>query len=240
MPSPLANRATILLTGATSGVGRALRGQLSAQGHDLILVSRSARKDAETETAYMCDLSDPGAVVAVCSEIMAKHPGISVVINNAAVQHAAPLVESTPEQVIEEALLNLVAPALIAQAFVPALLKRSGPSAIVNISSGLAFSPKEATSLYCATKAGLHSLSQSLRYACEGSTVLVSEAILPLVATPMTEGRGHGKISAEQAAEAIIAGVRANRTEIWVGKARLLPVIQRFAPSIGRSLLRRG
>ncbi len=240
MPSPLADRATILLTGATSGIGRALKDRLLAQGHELIVVSRTAIKDAEGVTAYACDLTDPAVVGTLCSEIRERHPGISVVINNAAVQHAASLIETTPAQVVEEAMLNLVAPALIAQAFLPMLLKRSGSSAIVNVSSGLAFFPKEASSLYCATKAGLHSLSQSLRYACEGSNVVVSEVILPLVATPMTEGRGGGKLSAENAADAIIAGIKANRAEIWVGKARLIPVIQRLAPSVGRSLLRRG
>ena len=240
MPSPLADRATILLTGATSGIGRALKDRLLAQGHELIVVSRTAVKDAEGATAYACDLADPVAVGALCSEIKERHPDISVIINNAAVQHAAALTQTTPAQVVEEAMLNLVAPALIVQAFLPGLLMRSAPSAILNVSSGLAFFPKESTSLYCATKAGLHSLSQSLRYACERSNVVVSEVILPLVATPMTEGRGRGKLTADNAADAIIAGIKANRAEIWVGKARLIPVIQRLMPSVGRSLLRRG
>ncbi len=240
MSLPLADQTTILITGATSGIGRALKDRLLAEGHELIIVSRTGAKNKAGVTAYACDLSDPHAVVALCSNLKARHPDISIIINNAAVQYAATLVETTPKQVVEEAMLNLVAPALIAQAFLPTLFKQSGASAIVNISSGLAFFPKEATTLYCATKAALHSLTQSLRYACEGSHVLVTEAILPLVATPMTEGRGRGKIAADRAARAIITGLKANRAEIWVGKARLIPFIQRFAPSVGRSLLRRG
>ena len=119
-----------------------------------------------------------------------------------------------------------------------ALQSRTEPSAIVNISSGLAFFPKQTTSLYCAAKAGLHSLSQSVRYQCEGSKTQISEAILPLVATPMTERRGTGKMEPDRVARAILAGVKAGRSEILVGKAWLLPVLQRLAPSLGRSLLR--
>lgn len=236
----LATRTTVLLTGATSGIGKALAKHLAAEGHEIVTVSRTAATQAEKGVGYACDLTDPQAVVSLCAELKCRHPGIGVIINNAGVQHAVKMSESTPDQVIEEALLNLVAPALIAQSFLPTLLPRTERSAIVNVSSGLAFFPKEATSLYCATKAGLHSLSQSLRYACEGSHVLVSEAILPLVATPMTEGRGRGKMSADEAARAILEGLKDQRSEIWIGKARLIPVIQRLAPSLGRALLRRG
>lgn len=239
MPTLLATRTTILLTGATSGVGHALLRQLLDGGHELITVSRTAATDGRS-VGYACDLSDPKAVVAICEVLKDRHPGIGVIINNAGVQHAAKLVDTTPEKVVEEALLNLVAPALIAQSFLPSLLEHNEASAIVNVSSGLAFFPKEATSLYCATKAGLHSLSQSLRYACQGSKVLISEAILPLVATPMTEGRGRDKMSTDDAARAIIAGLKAHRPEIWIGKARLIRPMKRLVPSLGRALLRRG
>jgi uncharacterized oxidoreductase len=240
MLSPLAEPSTILLTGATSGIGRALKDQLMAQGHALVTISRNATTDAGAATAYDCDLADSAAVVRVCGEIKRHHHDIGVVINNAAVQHAAPLADTTPAQVVEEAQVNLVAPALIIQSFLPRLLRRAEASAIVNVSSGLAFFPKEATSLYCATKAAIHSLSQSVRYACEGSAVLVTEVILPLVATPMTEGRGRRKLSADDAAHAIIAGLKANRSEVWVDRARLLPVIGCLAPAVGRKMLRRG
>ena len=239
MPRLLADRTTILLTGATSGIGRALLGQLLADGHELVTVSRTAAPDGAS-FGYACDLADPKAVLDLCAMLKERHPGIGLIVNNAAVQHAARLVDTSPEDVVEEALLNLVAPALIARAFLPTLLRRAEPSAILNISSGLAFFPKEATALYCATKVGLHSLSQSLRYACEGSSVLISEAVLPLVATPMTEGRGRGKITADDAARAIIAGLKAHRPEIWIGKARLIPWVARLAPSLGRAMLRRG
>lgn len=219
----LAVPTTILLTGATSGIGKALEQQLNALGHRVIVVSRRASTATGAVAAYPCDLADPAAVVGMCEILKERHPEIRVIINNAAVQHDTPLAETKPAQVLEEAMLNLVAPALIAQAFVAILRGRSEPSAIVNVSSGLAFFPKEATSLYCATKAGLHSLSQSLRYQCEGTRTLVCEAILPLVDTPMTEGRGTGKLAPETAARAIIAGIRTGRAEVYVGNRHIRP-----------------
>ena len=240
VPALLAVPTTVLLTGATSGIGDALARRLAGEGHRLVVVSRTASVTEHVVAAYACDLTQPAAVVALCSALKQRHTDIGVIINNAAVQHAASLGETSPDQIVEEAMLNLVAPALIAQAFVRTLRSREGPSAIVNVSSGLAFFPKEATSLYCATKAGLHSLSQSLRYQCEGSSVVVSEAILPLVATRMTAGRGKGKLAPDAAARAIITGLRAGRPEIYVGKARFLPLLQRLAPALGRSMLRRG
>ena len=110
-----------------------------------------------------------------------------------------------------EVAINLMAPALLAHAVLPALRRHGKQAAIINISSGLAYLPKEQSALYCATKAGLSNFTQSLRYQLEQEGVLVSEVILPLVDTPMTKGRGMGKITAATAAQAILAGIENRR-----------------------------
>jgi uncharacterized oxidoreductase len=220
MSTLLADSRTILLTGATSGIGAALCALLLAQGHRLIAVSRRASRLAAAAalTPVDCDLADPGAVRAAMAAIVSRHPDIGIVI--------------------DEAHVNLVAPALIAHAVLPTLRAQDRPTAIVNVSSGLAFFPKRDTGLYCASKAGLHSFSQSLRYQLEGTRVRVIEAILPLVDTPMTAGRGSGKLAAEAAARAMLAGVAAGRDEIFIGKARLLRVLGAIAPAIPRRALK--
>jgi uncharacterized oxidoreductase len=242
MSTLLADSRTILLTGATSGIGAALCALLLAQGHRLIAVSRRASRLAAAAalTPVDCDLADPGAVRAAMAAIVSRHPDIGIVINNAAVQHPRPLTDPAFEaaDVIDEAHVNLVAPALIAHAVLPTLRAQDRPTAIVNVSSGLAFFPKRDTGLYCASKAGLHSFSQSLRYQLEGTRVRVIEAILPLVDTPMTAGRGSGKLAAEAAARAMLAGVAAGRDEIFIGKARLLRVLGAIAPAIPRRALK--
>lgn len=242
MSSLLTAPRTILLTGATSGVGAALCAILLAQGHRLIAVSRRASRMAAGDVLVPidCDLADPGAVRAAMRTIVARHPDIGLVINNAAVQHPRPLTDPDfdPATLIEEAHVNLVAPALIAHAVLPALRATDRPTAIVNIGSGLAFHPKRDTGLYCASKAGLRSFSQSLRYQLEGTTVRVIEAILPLVDTPMTAGRGRGKLAADAAAQAILDGVAKGSEEIFVGKARLLRLLDAIAPAIPRRVLK--
>jgi uncharacterized oxidoreductase len=238
----LAQPTTVLITGTTSGVGACLAAQLRAAGHRIIAVSRRAEAGPGDPgiTAYHCDLSDPLATEALFMRIATDHPDITVVINNAGLQLGArlddPALDAAALQ--QEVAINLLAPAIIARAFLPAMLRRDQSCAIVNVSSGLAFHPKTTTALYCASKAALHSLSQSLRYQAEGSRLKVIEAILPLVDSPMTEGRGSGKLSAEAAAAAIIAGIRAGQDEVYIGKARLLAVLNRIAPAIPRRILK--
>ncbi len=241
MSSPLARPTTILLTGATSGIGSALLARLLDAGHTVLAPARRAahlpaRAGLHPVTA---DLTDLAAIPVLARRLCAEHAGLSVLINAAAVQHARPLTDpaSRPEDLIEEAALNLAAPALLTQALLAHLLRQPS-AAVVNLSSGLALFPKERGGLYSATKAGLSSFTTSLRWQTEGTPLLVTEVLLPLVDTPMTAGRGRGKISAAAAAQAILTGVAARRRVIRVGAARALPAIRALAPWLGARLLR--
>lgn len=242
MSSPLSRPSVVVLTGATSGIGQHLLHRLLAAGHHVVAVSRRASTlDPHPALETLdCDLAEPDQVRAVMSEVVARHPRIDLLINNAALQYGVPLTapDFDPEAMIAEVQINLVAPALLAHGLMGALERAGLGAAIVNVSSGLACFPKRDTALYCATKAGLHSFSQSLRYQLEGTDIHVIEAVLPLVATPMTEGRGTGKIGADDAARAILDGIVRGRAEIHVGKARLLPILARVAPSFARRILK--
>ena len=241
MSSPLAFPTTVLVTGATSGVGAALCDLLLLRGHRVLALARRAahlppRPGLHPVTA---DLTDLAAIPALCQGLVADHPNLSVLVNNAAVQHALPLTDpgSRPDHVMEEAALNLTAPALLVQALLPHLAAQPR-GAIVNISSGLAIFPKQAGGLYSATKAGLSSFTTALRWQVEGTPLLVSEVQLPLVDTPMTEGRGRRKLDPQDAAAVILAGIAARRAVIRVGAARALPIFQTLAPWAGRRILR--
>lgn len=241
MSSPLARPTTILLTGATSGIGAALADRLLDRGHTVLALSRSAaqlpaRAGLHPVTA---DLTDLAAIPALAARLLEQHPDLSVLVNNAAVQHDRPLTDpaSRPAHLVEEAALNLAAPALLVQALLAHLMRKPA-AAVVNLSSGLAIFPKERGGLYSATKAGLSSFTTSLRWQAEGSPLLVTEAVLPLVDTPMTAGRGRGKIAPDAAAQAILSGIDARRSVVRVGAARVLPVLQALAPWLGRRILR--
>lgn len=241
MSSPLASPTTVLLTGATSGIGAQLLTRLLDRGHTVLAPARRAahlpaRAGLHPVTA---DLTDLPAIPALAAGLLRDHPGLSVLINAAAVQHARPLTDpdSAPANLMEEAALNLAAPALLVQALLSHLMHQPA-GAVVNLSSGLALFPKERGGLYSATKAGLSSFTTSLRWQAQGSPLLVTEVLLPLVDTPMTAGRGRNKITADAAAQAILRGIAARRPVIRVGAARALPALRALAPWLGARLLR--
>lgn len=241
MSRPLSNPTTILLTGATSGVGAALLHQLLSQGHTVISPARRAAQLPATAglIPITCDLTDVHALPQQVANWRSQYPDISMLINCAAVQYAFELHDdrSTPQLLIEEAALNLIAPALLCQGLLPQLIN-APEGAIVNISSGLAIFPKQQGGLYSATKAGLSSFTTSLRWQCEESGLLVTEVVLPMVDTPMTKGRGRAKLAPDSVAKAILAGISARKKIIRLGSARALPAIQAFAPWLGRRILR--
>ena len=242
MIRPLSSPTKILLTGGTAGIGAAMRDRLLDAGHHVIVLARTAETMPVAPQLHpvACDLSDPDAVRSTIAAIAKAHADISVVINNAALQHDRPLIDPgfDSDRMADEVAINLLAPALVVHGLLATMLSHGRPGAIVNVNSGLAFFPKARTALYCATKAGLHSFSQSLRYQLEDTKIAIVEAFLPLVDTNMTRGRGSGKISAAAAADAIIAGLAKAQPEIWIGKAKLVPMLARLAPTLGRRVLR--
>lgn len=164
----------------------------------------------------------------------------SVLINNAAVQYTPRFIDPDFDitKIGVEVATNFTGVALLTALVLPML--RSHPrAAVVNLSSGLAIYPKTSSAVYCASKAAVHSLSQSLRYQLAGTGVQVYEVLLPLVDTPMTSGRGQGKMSVAPAADAIIRGIERDQEEIYVGKARLLPLLARIAPGLAKRILKK-
>ena len=237
---------TILITGGTSGIGLALVNQLHDEGHNIVIVARNVTKfkqllQYKNLNCYPCDLASRQQVEALCNDIIENHPDISIIINNAGIQYTPCFVEDefNFDSIEHETRVNFLAPAWITYLLLPALINNASPSAIVNISSGLALAPKTHSAIYCATKSAIHSLSQSLRYQLAESNVRVMEVLLPLVDTPMTTGRGRNKLSPKEAAAQIICGVKSEKNEIYVGKARFLPLLMRISPTLVKNMLRR-
>ncbi|MEU3597263.1 SDR family NAD(P)-dependent oxidoreductase [Streptomyces sp. NPDC006798] len=243
---------TVLVTGATRGIGRALTHRLTGLGAHVVAVGRDPGGLAALTAAYgdrvspeALDLADPDAVDAFADRLPERHPELSVVVNNAGVQHLSDFLTGDPRELRpvlrRELAVNLDAVITLSTALLPHF--RSLPSAaIVNIGSGLAVVPKPSAPVYCAAKAGVRTFTRALRYQCEDSApqIRVVDVVLPLVDTEMTAGRGRGKISPAETAGAIVDGIRRGRTEIRVGKAALLPVLMRVAPSLGYRALRHG
>lgn len=243
-------RIKALVTGGSSGVGRALALKLASAGATVIITGRDrARLDAVAEMhpgkilPVVVDLADPAAVDTLIATLHRDHPDLALLVNNAGVQYLLDIAGNDPQKTLalarEEIAVNLAAPAALTIGLAP-LLKRQRQAMIVNISSGLAISPKTSAPIYCATKAALGSLTRTTRYRMEDGKlpIRVMHVVLPLVDTPMTTGRGSGKMTPEAVANVITDGIAKDREEIWIGKARILRIIAAMVPGVAVRLLR--
>ncbi|NEO47693.1 MAG: SDR family NAD(P)-dependent oxidoreductase [Moorea sp. SIO4A3] len=240
---------TVLVTGGSAGVGLALTRKFYQKNNRVIICGRNPDKLArakeemsELET-IQCDLAKDDDIKNLVNKISTKFPDLSLLVNNAGVQLNYKFTEIEPEQAFRnidwETQVNFNAMVKLTTLCLP-LLRKQSESAIVNVSSGLALTPKSSAPIYCATKAAVHIFSQSLRYQMEDNApnVAVFEAILPIVDTDMTKGRGKGKISPKQVADEVLNALSKNNYEINVGKVKLLVWINRFAPWLAKRILR--
>ena len=186
---------TILITGGGSGIGRGLAEALHALGNQVILAGR--RKGPLEETAkanpgmkfLTLDIEDRTAIRAFAGRFAAEHPEINVLVSNAGIMRAVDLRDQQDDLADAESMVttNLLGPIRLTAALLP-LLRKQKHSAIVNVSSGLAFVPLAFTPTYCATKAAIHSYTQSLRYQLKDTATEVIEIIPPYVQTDLMDG----------------------------------------------------
>lgn len=238
------SKKTILVTGASSGIGQALARRLAVEGHTVIALARDDKRLAATRThpnivTVVFDLLDTAAIEALAERLAAEFPALSVLVNNAAVQHDVRLDSSdfASGLATDEITLNLVAPILLTR-YLLAHLARQPEALIVNVASVLALAPKSSAAVYSASKAGLVNFGAGLRNQLAGTAVVVTDVFPPVVDTAMTAGRSTKKISPEEAAEVIARGISRRRQSVWIGRTRLLPVLMRVAPSLVRRMMR--
>jgi uncharacterized oxidoreductase len=241
--------ATVLITGATRGIGLALTQRLLGDGAQVIVHGRDPDRLSRLQgscggaVATVCaDLARRDELDALVGMLPKKHPSLSVIINNAGVQCSANLAAGTTRlsDMRNEIAVNFDAVVTLSVGLLPHLAQQP-EGTVVNLTSGLALAPKASAPVYCATKAAVRTFTRALRYQCEDSAphLNVVDVILPLVDTDMTRGRGAGKLPAEVAAAAVVEALRAERREVWVGKAALLPMLMRLAPGLAYAALRR-
>jgi uncharacterized oxidoreductase len=186
---------TILITGGGSGIGRGLAEAFHGLGNRVIIAGR--RRQALEETAarnpgmkwVVLDVEDAANVASVAAELAQAYPALNVVTNNAGIMRTENLRAQQADLADAEAMVrtNLLGPIRVTAALLP-LLQKQSYSAVVNVSSGLAFVPLAPTPTYCATKAAMHSYTESLRYQLKGTATEVVELIPPYVATELMDG----------------------------------------------------
>jgi uncharacterized oxidoreductase len=186
---------TILVTGGGSGIGRGLAEALHALGNQVIIAGR--RQPALDATcaanpgmkSLLLDIENSAAIIGFAAQVTAAFPTLNVLINNAGIMRPERLNAQPVDLADAEAIVatNLLGPIRLTAALLPQF-REQPHSTILNVSSGLAFVPLALTPTYCATKAAIHSYTQSLRYQLRATTTEVLELIPPYVATDLMGG----------------------------------------------------
>src|SRR5258708_29378404 len=187
---------TILITGGGSGIGRGLAEAFHKLGNKVIIAGR--RQDVLDQTtsanpgmsSLSLDIDDPAAIFAFSKKVVAEYPAFNVLINNSGIMRLEDLVNHPEDLSVPEATIttNLLGPIRLTSALLPHLTKQSHP-VIVNVSSGLAFAPLAFAPVYSATKAAIHSWTESLRYQLARTGTQVIELVPPYVQTELTGSR---------------------------------------------------
>ena len=181
---------TILITGGGSGIGRGLAEAFHDLGNQVIIAGRDGKKLAETTGAnpgmksLTADVANLESIKLLAAEVAAQFPQLNAVIHNAGVSITEDLLGGKDIQADTELMVNtnLLGPMRLTQELLPILLKQSSAT-IMTVSSGLAFIPRASNPTYCATKAAIHSYTESLRHQLRETAVQVIELIPPYVAT---------------------------------------------------------
>lgn len=230
---------TILITGGGTGIGRALAEALHARGNQVIITGRREAPLVEAVAANpgmawaTLDIADPAAIRAFAAQVVRDHPALNVVVNNAGVMLAEDLkAEPFDLDTVETTVAtNLLGPIRLTAALLPHLRAQKA-STVVTVSSGLAFIPLAATPTYNATKAAIHSWSQSLRHQLADTSVEVLELAPPAVATDLMPGHAENPNSmplADYTAEVVSLIERGDtpRGEILVERVKPLRFAER-------------
>jgi short-subunit dehydrogenase involved in D-alanine esterification of teichoic acids len=175
---------TVLIIGATSGIGAALAHSIHAQGKKVIGTGRNQERLSSMAAELpgfepSCfDFSDVPALPTHVSELMTKYPEIDTVIVNAGIQNVLLFKDAdagATEKIAKEIATNLTAPIVFCQAIVPCFLNSKKPCSIILMSSGLAFVPAPFAPVYCPTKAAIHSFAIALRAQLYETNINVTE-----------------------------------------------------------------
>lgn len=222
---------TVVVTGASSGIGEATAKQFAAAGAKVVLVARREEELARVEgeitaaagiaSSYTCDLSSREAIEELVAKLLADHGVVDIVVNNAGRSIRRSIVDSFDRfHDFERTMaLNYYGPVALTLGLLPAMLAQ-GSGQIINVSTWATQLPSPQYVAYTSSKAALDAFTRGTAAEMLGTGVTLSSVHLPLVRTPMITPaldayRGMPSLSADEAAGLIAeaAIVRTSRVE---------------------------
>ncbi|GAB3228183.1 SDR family oxidoreductase [Glycomyces halotolerans] len=182
---------TVLIVGGTSGIGLELALRFHKAGNQVIIAGRRRRlldqitaEHAGIE-AEPVDITDAESVQRLFTDVTAAHPELNVLVAMAGIMEGENVLDPESIETAERAIAtNLLGPIRLVHTFAPHLTERED-AAILTVTSGLAYVPLAATPTYSATKAAVHSYTESLREQLRETSVQVIEIAPPLTRTSL-------------------------------------------------------
>ncbi|MDO9373321.1 MAG: SDR family NAD(P)-dependent oxidoreductase [Ferruginibacter sp.] len=232
---------TILITGGSAGIGFEIAKLFSTQGNQVIITGRNQERleaavaKLPNVIAFNSDVTNEADVQKLVTKLTIGFPQLNMVINNAGNAFLYHLASSTDTITMarEEMLTNYLSVVRLNELLLP-ILKKQPQASFVNVSSIVAFVPGSLAG-YSASKAALHSYTQSLRVALENTAIKVFELMPPLVDTQFSAPIGGSKgISPATVAQDLFDSLATDNYEIRVGQTEDL--YQLFLSSPAKAL----
>jgi uncharacterized oxidoreductase len=237
---------TILITGSSAGIGLAFALKFLELGNEVIVTGRRQAALDEVKAKHprlhiiQSDAADTAQIAALAARVKVEFPKLDVLMNNAGILLYKNLkaTASDLDGLMAEMNINVGGVLRTMSAFVGILTANKGT--VINVSSGLAFVPLPPAPIYSATKAAIHSYTQSLRFQLEETGVEVIELMPPAVKTDLTAALSEGGASLMTTDELVkqsFASLKAGALEIRPGQSKTLAWMRRLAPGfINRQL----
>lgn len=237
-----------MVTGASSGIGRAVAEHLARAGAELIVHGRDADRTGEVARrvgghAVLGDLATPAGVAEVMAQVQSRRGTVDILVANAGLGWSGPFPQMTPDEIGHLLAVDLVAPVLLVREILPDMVER-GWGHIVLVGSVAGRTGVAGEAVYAAAKGGLDMFAESLRMELVGSGVVLSVITPAAVETPFFDSRGRAydrrvprPIPADTVARAVVSAIHRDRSEVWLpGWLRIASMVRSIAPGAYRRM----
>ena len=234
--------ATVLITGASQGVGRrlAVYFALNIAGADILITARNETNLRETArlvaeagakcSFYTCDLRDSASIEHLVDQIRSDGKRVNVLINNAADVTSKPLMQTSLDEIDSLVRTNVTGPIQLCRLVAPMMIERGG-GAIVNISSLAGYKPNPNQTVYSATKSAVNGISDALRVEFRGTPVRVINVALSSI--NLSDAPRRGKVPADVFAARLLKAIEAGQPELYLSPiTKWLMRLYKFYPPL--------